>query len=105
MRTKADFGAMHCGKRLDYKSIRLVYRDNQLEYSRLGMAVSKKFGNAVQRNRARRQIREVFRHNTIRSFGIDVLAIPRGGAARATNIVNDFTKALAMIRDRKGFRG
>ena len=105
MRTKADFGAMHRGKRITYESIRLVYRDNQLEYSRLGMAVSKKYGNAVQRNLAKRQLREVFRHNNIRALGVDVLVIPHGGSARAGNIVNDFSKALAMIRDRKGIRG
>lgn len=104
MRTKADFGAMHRGKRVDYESIRLVYRDNQLPFSRLGMAVSKKYGNAVQRNRAKRCLREAFRVSAIRSLGIDVLAIPRTGAGAADHIVNDFVEALAMICKRKGLR-
>jgi len=40
-------------------------RKNQLPYCRLGIMVSKKHGNAIQRNRVKRVIREVFRTTQI----------------------------------------
>ena len=49
---------------------------NQLTYSRLGIAATKKLGGAVKRNRAKRLIREIFRRNKI-SHGFDVVVIPK----------------------------
>ena len=49
---------------------------NDLEHSRLGIAATKKLGGAVQRNRAKRLIREVFRRNKI-AQGLDIVVIPR----------------------------
>ena len=43
---------------------------------RLGIAATRKFGRAVQRNRAKRLIREVFRRNKI-AKGFDVVVIPK----------------------------
>ena len=49
---------------------------NSQEVGRLGIAATKKLGGAVQRNRAKRLIREVFRHNKI-APGFDIVVIPR----------------------------
>ena len=43
---------------------------------RLGIAATRKLGGAVQRNRAKRLIREVFRRNKI-AAGFDVVVIPK----------------------------
>ena len=43
---------------------------------RLGIAATKKLGGSVQRNRAKRLIREVFRRNKI-ADGFDVVVIPK----------------------------
>ena len=43
---------------------------------RLGIAATRKLGGAVQRNRAKRLIREVFRRNKI-APGFDVVVIPK----------------------------
>ena len=42
--------------------MRLVYRPNGLETSRLLITLRKKFGTAVERNRAKRLVREAYRH-------------------------------------------
>lgn len=43
---------------------------------RLGVAATKKFGGAVQRNRAKRLIRDVFRRNKL-APGFDVVVVPK----------------------------
>lgn len=45
--------------------------------ARIGIAVSHRYGNAVQRNRVKRIIREVFRHNKAFFSGVDVIVKPR----------------------------
>jgi ribonuclease P protein component len=50
---------------------------------RLGIAATKKLGGAVQRNRAKRLIREVFRRNKI-APGYDVVVIPKRGLLDAS---------------------
>ena len=92
---------MRSGRRINCKGIRLVYRFNQLGFSRLGLAVSRKYGNAVQRNRFKRQLRDTFRQSEFRSRSIDILAIPSVTAVRMHDAVHDFSEALAMIRDQK----
>jgi ribonuclease P protein component len=44
--------------------------------ARLGIAATRKFGGSVQRNRAKRLIREVFRRNKI-APGFDIVVIPK----------------------------
>ena len=53
---------------------------NEGEYSRLGVSVSRKVGNAVRRNRIKRIFREAFRlsKNEMLS-GLDIIMIPRRG--------------------------
>jgi ribonuclease P protein component len=49
---------------------------NGTSVGRLGIAATRKLGGAVQRNRAKRLIREVFRRNKI-APGFDVVVIPK----------------------------
>ena len=49
---------------------------NQLTVTRLGIAATRKFGGSVQRNRAKRLIREMFRRNKI-AGGYDIVVIPK----------------------------
>ena len=49
---------------------------NRLPIGRLGIAATKKLGGAVERNRAKRLIREVFRRNK-RAPGFDVVVVPK----------------------------
>ena len=49
---------------------------NERGVGRLGIAATKKIGGAVQRNRAKRLIREVFRRNKL-APGFDVVVVPK----------------------------
>src|SRR5450759_159293 len=49
---------------------------NAFGFGRLGIAATRKFGGAGERNRAKRLIREVFRRNKIAN-GFDIVVIPK----------------------------
>ena len=49
---------------------------NECGVGRLGIAATRKIGGAVQRNRAKRLIREVFRRNKL-APGFDIVVIPK----------------------------
>ena len=58
---------------------KLAVLPNSLDKSRLGVGLSKKFGNAVERNRAKRQVREIFRlhkHRLKPGFDLVFLIFP-----------------------------
>jgi ribonuclease P protein component len=60
----------------------VVYaRENELGWGRLGLSVSRKIGRAHVRNRWKRLIREVFRRHAQLTHGLDLVVIPRQGAA------------------------
>lgn len=78
LRKNADFVATMKEKRLSIDGLSLFYRRNDAGAYRVGISVSKKLGNAVKRNRLRRQIRacvgEVLRDH---SAGYDLVFLAR----------------------------
>jgi len=89
---------MRKGKRIRVGQLRITYRANQLEYSRLGFAVSRKYGNAVQRNRFKRQLRNYFRTSGCHALGMDMLIIPASNASQMEYPTNDLRQGLALIQ-------
>ena len=62
LRRKSDFSTIYNkGKSVGDRYVVLFYRKNNLPYNRLAYLASKKVGNAVKRNRARRLLKESVR--------------------------------------------
>jgi ribonuclease P protein component len=83
LRTTGDFQRVYqTGRRFRGDGFAVIFLPNSLEYSRLGISVQKKAGNAVRRNRIKRLIREVFRlHRDLFPPVTDVVIAVRPGFA------------------------
>jgi len=77
IRRRAEFQQIYeQGARIRGRFSTLFLLPNKLSVGRLGIAATRKLGGAVQRNRAKRLIREVFRRNNI-AAGFDVVVVPK----------------------------
>jgi ribonuclease P protein component len=84
IRRRDDFQRVYTqGVRRHGQLVTLFLLRNQLDIGRLGIAATRKFGGAVERNRAKRLIRDVFRRNKI-APGFDIVAIPKRGLLEAS---------------------
>ena len=79
LRKKSDFDAIYrAGRSVPDRYVVLFLRKNDLPYSRTAFLASKKVGNSVQRNRAKRLMRESYRLNEDKfSAGYDIICIAR----------------------------
>ena len=79
LRRKSDFSAIYNkGKSVGDRYVVLFYRKNNLTYNRIAYLASKKVGNAVKRNRARRLMKESVRLTNLEiPAGYDLIFIAR----------------------------
>lgn len=77
LRRKNDFSAIYNkGKSVGERYVVLFYRKNNLAYNRTAFLASKKVGNSVARNRARRLMKESYREiKTDLQTGYDFILI------------------------------
>jgi ribonuclease P protein component len=72
--------------------------------ARLGITVTRKFGNAVARNRAKRLFRELFRTaSALLPKGADFVVIPKTSAARPLTMASlrlEWTRAAGLLGSR-----
>ena len=103
IRRRAEFQQVYeHGSRIRGRYSTFFIWPNKLEVGRLGIAASKKLGGAVQRNRAKRLIREVFRRNKI-AHGLDVVVVPRRELLEAG--LTDLERDYRTIVERHSRRG
>jgi ribonuclease P protein component len=94
LRTAAEFKVVYDAKCSVAEAALVVYfLPNPRGHPRLGLSVSRKFGNAVHRNRMKRLLREAFRHLQYELPTGDIICV-----ARRTDkpLSLDDAKALVM---------
>jgi len=91
------------GVRTHGRYLTMFTLSNNLPVGRLGIAASRKLGGAIDRNRAKRLIREVFRRNKL-APGFDIVVIPKRELldASLTTLETEFRNTLERsLRRRK----
>ena len=68
--------------------------ENELGYSRFGISVPKKTGNAVIRNRIKRQVRSAIGQSTDFEKSVDIVLV-----VRKSYDINQFTKVKSEIQE------
>lgn len=97
------------GRRVPGRYVTVLVKPNVLGHDRLGIIASRRLGNAVVRNRAKRRVREIFRReastspNSAPRGGVDFIVIPRREAASMpfAGLQSDLASALRKGRSEK----
>jgi ribonuclease P protein component len=104
LRTGAEFDAVFArGARLDGRWFLLVAAANGRAFDRLGLAVNRRTGGAVARNRARRLLREAFRRVAPPADpGLDLVVVARAGLAGLgqAEVDRELRRGLERVRRR-----
>lgn len=102
LRTSPEFDRVYRSKHYAADGVLVICgARNGTEVTRLGLSVSRKVGNAVVRNRWKRQIREAFRKQRVDlPVGLDLVVRPKKGAACDGPAIFLSVKKLAARLDR-----
>lgn len=93
---------IHNGKFVKNESYSIYYKDNKLDHYRFGISVSKKLGNAVQRNKYKRQVRFINdKYKKYYQNGMDYIIIIRNGRDDFAKKDINFKYLLDKINQKK----
>lgn len=87
------------GRKLHTRFMTVFARSTDAPVARLGVSATRKLGQAVVRNRAKRRARELFRHHKPMP-GVDLVLIPRRGFDTASfeELEREYLGALRRLR-------
>lgn len=96
--------ALRQGRKVVTRYFVFVAVPSQSAHPRLGIVVTKKIGNAVVRNKLKRQIRECFRLHQNVTSNIDVVVIGRKAAVvtETKALVSAYCSGINMLHQRMG---
>ncbi len=87
------------GKSYAHPLLVLITRSNELPHVRIGITAGRSIGNAVQRNRAKRLLREAMRPMlSVLASGWDLVLVARSGMVNAS--LEDTRSALDTLLHR-----
>lgn len=105
----ADYAkVLRRGVRVDGRLFNLAAAPNQRPHHRMGLTVSRRVGGAVQRNRAKRLLRDAFRRRRRRGGGVpcDVVLVAKRELLEVTRaeLDRELERSLQRLETRLGPR-
>ena len=105
LRKRAEYRAVYDqGLRLAGEFLVMFVLEQSLGRPRLGVTATRRTGGAVRRNRARRLVREVFRHHRheLSSWDVVVNVKPAAAGCRYAQLEEDFLRLVHRASRRAG---
>jgi ribonuclease P protein component len=106
IRRRADYQQVYdAGRKIHGRYLTTFVLSREGAPTRLGIAATRKIGGAVERNRAKRVIREIFRRHPA-PRGLDIVVIPRRTLIDAafSRLEADYLATFERLRSRTSAR-